>query len=93
MVADGATSTSSLVDYGIDAEIPGGSLAGLALDMFGIETDYEVPIDLDLELTSDAGRVQVVSGGGTIAGVPTGPLGRADHVGRRGPARQTRRGP
>ena len=27
-----------------------------------------------MELTSDDGRVRVVSGGGTVAGVPTGPL-------------------
>jgi hypothetical protein len=72
--ADGTTSTSSLVDYGIEAEIPGGGLAGMALDLFGIETDYVVPIDLDMELISDEGRVQVVSGDGTIGGVPAGPL-------------------
>jgi hypothetical protein len=27
-----------------------------------------------MELTSEDGRIQVVSGGGTVAGVPTGPL-------------------
>jgi hypothetical protein len=29
---------------------------------------------MDMELESDGGRVRVVSGGATVAGVPTGPL-------------------
>lgn len=33
-----------------------------------------VPIDLGMELESDDGRVRVVSGGGTVAGIPTGRL-------------------
>ena len=33
-----------------------------------------IPVNLDMRLTSDHGRVVVVSGGGTIAGLPTGPL-------------------
>ena len=33
-----------------------------------------VPIELDMELRSDGGRVVVVSGGGTVAGIPTGPF-------------------
>lgn len=74
LVAAGSTSASSLVDYGIDVGVPGGDLAGIALELFGIDTDFELPIELDMELTSDDGRVRVVSGGGTVAGVPTGPL-------------------
>lgn len=75
LTASGKTSPSSLVDYGVEGlELPGGDLAGLALDLFGIETNLDLPIELDMELTSDDGRVQVVSGGGTVAGVPTGPL-------------------
>jgi hypothetical protein len=27
-----------------------------------------------MQLTSDGGRIQVLSGGGTLAGFPTGPL-------------------
>jgi hypothetical protein len=72
--AAGSTSTSALVDYGIESAAPSGGLASIALDLFGIETDYEVPIDLDMEVTSDEGRVRVVSGDGTIGGVPAGPL-------------------
>ena len=33
-----------------------------------------VPVELDLEVTSEDGRVRVVSGGGTVAGFETGPL-------------------
>ena len=74
LVATGTTSPSSLVDYGIESEIPGGGLADLALDLFGIETDADVPIDLEMQLTSDDGRVLVTSGDGTVGGLPAGPL-------------------
>ena len=74
LVATGTTSPSSLVDYGIESEIPGGGLADLALDLFGIETDVDVPIDLEMQLTSDDGRVLVTSGDGTVGGLPAGPL-------------------
>ncbi|MET0128585.1 MAG: hypothetical protein ABW249_08345, partial [Solirubrobacterales bacterium] len=70
----GSTSPGSLVDYGIESEIPGGGLADLALDLFGIETDADVPIDLEMQLTSDDGRVLVTSGDGTVGGLPAGPL-------------------
>ena len=33
-----------------------------------------VPVKLDMQLDSEDGRVRVVSGGGTVAGVPTGSL-------------------
>jgi hypothetical protein len=74
LTATGTTSPSSLVDYGIDVGVPGGDLASIALDLLGIETNLDLPIELDMELTSDDGRLDVVSGGGTVAGVPTGPL-------------------
>jgi hypothetical protein len=53
--------------------IPGGPLLGSITDLVpgGTRT---IPIDLDMELRSDGGRIVVVSGGGTIAGIPTGPL-------------------
>jgi hypothetical protein len=75
LTANGSTSPSSLVDYGVNGlDLPGGGLAGLALDLLGIDTNLAVPIELDMQLTSDDGRLQVVSGGGTVAGLPTGPL-------------------
>ncbi len=36
-----------------------------------------VPIRIDMQLASDDGEVEVVSGGSTVAGFPTGPLGEA----------------
>jgi hypothetical protein len=33
-----------------------------------------IPIELDMQLRSDGGRIVVVSGGGSVAGFPTGPL-------------------
>jgi hypothetical protein len=75
LVATGTTSPDELVDYGVeDFSLPGGSFFDTALDLLGIDTDVTVPIDLDMELTSDDGRIRVVEGGGEIAGLPTGPL-------------------
>ena len=36
--------------------------------------DQPIPVALDVELESERGRVVIVSGGGTVAGYPTGPL-------------------
>ena len=38
------------------------------------DTGATIPIELDMVLTSSDGQVEVVSGGGTVAGFPTGPL-------------------
>ena len=46
----------------------------MAMDLFGFDTDFLVPIDFDMQLLNDDGRLRVVSGGGTVGGVPTGPL-------------------
>lgn len=76
LTASGQASASSLIDYGVEGlELPGaGGLASIAMDLLGIDTDFTVPIDLDMQLISDGGRLRVVSGGGTVGGVPTGPL-------------------
>ena len=75
LTANGSTSPSSLVDYGVqDLSLPGGDIASLALDLLGIDTNVDIPINLDMQLVSDNGRIQVVSGGGEVAGVPTGAL-------------------
>lgn len=75
LVATGTTTPEELVDYGIDdLSLPGGSIADSFLELLGIDTTVNLPIDLDMELTSDDGRIRVVSGGGEVAGVPTGPL-------------------
>lgn len=75
LLARGETSASDLTAFGFDqVELPGESFLDLLLNPFveGVETP--LPIELDMELSSDDGRVEVISGGGEIAGIPTGPL-------------------
>jgi hypothetical protein len=76
LVSSGATTPGGLAQAGLESlELPGESLADLFFDQFlGDAGDAPLPVELDLELTSDDGRVQVVSGGGTVAGFETGPL-------------------
>lgn len=68
------TSAADLARFGAEnADLPGSGLVGAILDLTGIG-GRDLPIDLDMELESDDGRVRVVAGGGEVAGVPTGPL-------------------
>jgi hypothetical protein len=68
------TTPGNLLDFGASrVGLPGGPLVQFFSDAaLGTE-----PIDLglDMELESEDGDISVVSGGGTINGVPTGPLG------------------
>jgi hypothetical protein len=75
LVATGATSAGALAQAGLESvELPGESFADVILEgLFG-EADSTVPVELDMELQSEDGRVRVVSGGGTVAGYETGPL-------------------
>lgn len=69
-----STSAADLADYGLGrADLPGGGIVGTILDFTGVG-GKDVPVDLDLEMASDNGRIQVVDGGGSVAGLPTGPL-------------------
>ena len=71
----GRTSPADLVDAGLQvAQLPGGGVLDQILGQFFGPQDTPVPVELDMQLTSENGRVQVVSGGGTVAGVPTGSL-------------------
>jgi hypothetical protein len=73
LAAQGQTSPSDLAAYGASSlGLPGGPLLGY----FGSRVlgQDSIPIALDMQLVSDGGRVVVTSGGGTIAGIPTGPL-------------------
>ncbi len=75
LVSSGETSAQELVDYGLEGvDLPGTSLIGALFGAVVPPADSPVPVDLDMELTSDHGRVRVVSGGGDVAGIPTGPL-------------------
>jgi hypothetical protein len=74
LVSSSRASPAELVDFGADElGLPGGGiLGGLAGQALG---HRELPLDLDMELISNDGAIEVVSGGGTVAGIPTGPLG------------------
>jgi hypothetical protein len=76
LVSSGVTTPAGLAEAGLESvELPGESLADLLFDeLLGEADDAPVPVELDLELSSDDGRVRVVSGGGTVAGFETGPL-------------------
>jgi|GEM_PF-1120101 hypothetical protein len=72
--ADGSASVADLARFGIDrAGLPGSDIVGGILDFTGI-AGADVPIELDMKLASDDGRIRVLDGDGTIAGLPTGPL-------------------
>jgi hypothetical protein len=74
LVSTSTTTAADMAAYGADVLGLTGPLAGIALgELFG-RTDAAIPIELDMELTSDDGRIEVVGGGGTIAGLPAGPL-------------------
>lgn len=76
LVSSGRTSAQALAQYGFDSlGLPGGGLADALLDrVLGDDSEAQVPVELDMEMTSDGGRLRVTSGGGTIAGIDTGPL-------------------
>lgn len=74
LVSDGATTGRDLVAYGASRlGLPGGPLLGYVSGRVP-DANRPIPIELNMELESDDGRVVVVSGGGTVAGFPTGPL-------------------
>jgi len=73
LAARGRTTPSDLASFGASQlGLPGGPLLGY-LGNQALPKD-SIPIELDMQLESDGGRVVVTSGGGTIAGIPTGPL-------------------
>lgn len=73
LVAQSSTTPDELAQYGAARlGIPGGPLLGLAAgNALG---DRPIPVALDMQLRSEGGRIVVVSGGGTVAGYPAGPL-------------------
>lgn len=71
----GQTTPADLVDYGLDnVDLPGTSLIGTIFGEFFGPSDTAVPVSMDMELTSEDGRVEVTSGGGSVGGIPTGHL-------------------
>jgi hypothetical protein len=74
LVTSSSTTAAELVGYGADRlGIPGSSLLEFLAGRTGAG-DRTIPIRLDMGLASDDGRIRVVSGGGTVAGYPAGPL-------------------
>ena len=74
LVSSTRTTPGDLAQYGASRlGLPGGPLLRFFTQQ-ALGGSRPIPIDLDMELRSDGGRVVVVSGGGTVAGYPTGPL-------------------
>jgi hypothetical protein len=74
LASTGTTTGAELAGFGADQlGLGGGPLVEFFASRVG-EANRPIPIELDLEMESDDGRVRVVSGGGTVAGYPTGPL-------------------
>ena len=73
LASRGEATPAALATYGADRlGVPGAPLLGLVTHQ--ALGDRPIPVALDVELESDHGRVVIVSGGGTVAGYPTGPL-------------------
>ena len=74
VVSTSATTGRDLLAYGTSRlGLPGGPLLGYVSGRVP-DANRPIPVELDMELESEDGRVVVVSGGGTVAGLPTGPL-------------------
>lgn len=76
LVSSGRTSAQALADFGFGSlGLPGAGFAQMFLDrVLGDGGNAALPVELDMQLISEDGRLRVVSGGGTIAGFDTGPL-------------------
>jgi hypothetical protein len=73
LVSSSTATPGDLAEYGASrlGLVGGPLLSALAAQLTG---NRPFPIDLDMQLRSEDGRVVVVSGGGTIAGLPAGLL-------------------
>ena len=70
----GSFSLTDVAAFGAGQFGPFGAIAGGIAAGSVPNANRRLPIDVDMELRSEDGRLRVVSGGGTIAGIPTGPL-------------------
>ncbi len=71
---DAETSIGDLAQFGGESlDLPGSGVIDTVLDFAGVG-NQDLPIDFDMKLDSEDGRIRVVEGGGEIAGIPTGPL-------------------
>jgi len=68
------TTGSALLQYGAERlGVPGSSFLPL-ITGDNEEANAPIPVDLDMELESDDGRIMVTGGTGEVAGYPAGPL-------------------
>jgi hypothetical protein len=68
------TTGSALLQYGAERlGVPGSSLLPL-ITGDNEDANVPIPVDLDMELESDDGRIIVTGGTGEVAGYPAGPL-------------------
>lgn len=68
-----ATGAGLLAFGASELGVPFAGLLGAAAGQLS-DASEPIPIEMNMELTSEDGAIKVVSGGGTIAGYPTGPL-------------------
>ena len=74
MQSELTTTGSALLQYGAERlGVPGSSLLPL-ITGDSEEANVPIPVDLDMELESDDGRIIVTGGTGEVAGYPAGPL-------------------
>jgi hypothetical protein len=74
MQSELTTTGSALLSYGAERlGVPGSSLLPL-ITGDNPEANAPIPVDLDMELESDDGRIIVTGGTGEVAGYPAGPL-------------------
>jgi hypothetical protein len=66
----GSTSAGQLADFALGS-FPAG-LRALVETLGGRPAEAEIPVRLNAELKSEGGRAQLVSGSGTVAGLPLG---------------------
>lgn len=70
----GGSSAADLAEFfADDADVPGADILGGIIGATGVG-GRDVDVELDMKLDSDEGRIQVVDGGGEVAGIPAGPL-------------------
>ncbi len=73
--SDATTSGTALLEFGADELGPiGGPIAGFLGGQAPEEASEEFDVALDAQLVSDGGRIEIVEGGGTVAGYDVGPL-------------------
>ena len=75
LTAHGNASPTALADYGFErVQLPAEGLLDALLNPFLDQADVAVPVNLDMQVVSEDGRIRVVDGGGTLAGFSMGPL-------------------